>query len=144
MRACFLLSLFALFVAGCSGGTTLNISATDQMTFSASTLTATAGKNVTLTLTHAGSMPVETMGHNLVILAEGTDEAAFVAAANEAGAAAGYIPAGMSESIIAHTELIGGGASTTITFTAPAAGTYTFLCTFPGHAALMRGEFIVQ
>jgi azurin len=40
--------------------------------------------------------------------------------------------------------MIGGGESDTITFDAPEAGTYVFLCTFPGHYQVMRGEFIVE
>jgi azurin len=54
-----------------------------------------------------------------------------------------YIPEG-TEDVIAHTALIGGGEETTIEFTAPAAGEYTFICSFPGHYALMNGKFIVE
>jgi azurin len=31
-----------------------------------------------------------------------------------------------------------------VTFDAPPRGTYDFVCTFPGHATLMRGKFIVR
>jgi azurin len=37
--------------------------------------------------------------------------------------------------IIAHTKLIEGEDSDTVTFAAPEPGTYTFLCTFPEHHA---------
>ena len=40
--------------------------------------------------------------------------------------------------------MIGGGQTTSITFTAPAAGTYDFICSFPGHSGLMKGKFIVE
>ena len=41
-------------------------------------------------------------------------------------------------------KLIGGGEETTVTFDAPAKGTYDFICSFPGHYALMKGKFIVE
>jgi azurin len=45
--------------------------------------------------------------------------------------------------IIAHTKLIGGGETTTVSF--PTAklkkgGDYTFFCSFPGHWAQMKGK----
>ena len=46
--------------------------------------------------------------------------------------------------VLAHTKLLGGGETDTVEFSAPAqAGEYPFLCTFPGHVALMRGKLIV-
>jgi len=46
--------------------------------------------------------------------------------------------------VIAHTKMIGGKQSTQVTFTAPAAGTYDFICSFPGHSGLMKGKFLVE
>ncbi len=40
--------------------------------------------------------------------------------------------------------MIGGGQSDQISFTVNEPGTYVFLCTFPGHYQIMRGEFIVE
>jgi azurin len=54
-----------------------------------------------------------------------------------------YIPVGASE-VLAHTKLIGGGESVTIEFVAPAKGVYEFICTFPGHSGMMKGNFYVQ
>jgi len=54
-----------------------------------------------------------------------------------------YVPADSKE-VIAYTKIIGGGESVTITFDTPEKGTYDFLCTFPGHFALMQGKFIVE
>lgn len=114
----------------------------DQMKYDKNEITVPAGSKVELTLTHTGTMSVETMGHNFVLLAQGTDLVTFTTEASKA-ADSGYVPAG-SEAVIANTELIGGGASTTITFDAPEAGTYDFICSFPGHYALMKGKFIVE
>ena len=55
-----------------------------------------------------------------------------------------HIPAGSEAQIVAHTKMLGGGESDVITFTAPAAGEYEFLCSFPGHFAMMKGKFIVK
>ncbi len=55
-----------------------------------------------------------------------------------------YIPSEYKDQILEHTKMLGGGESDTIEFEAPAAGTYDFLCTFPGHYALMQGKFIVE
>ena len=60
-----------------------------------------------------------------------------------AGDAAGYIPT--DPNIISNVKLLDGGATGTASFTAPAAGTYTFLCTFPGHyVAGMKGTLTVK
>jgi azurin len=101
-----------------------------------------AGQTVVLTLKHVGKLPAAAMGHNWVLLTEGTDIQKFGAAAAKA-ADNGYVPEG-SDQVITTTELIGGGQETTIEFTAPEAGTYDFICSFPGHYALMKGKFIVE
>lgn len=121
----------------------LVIEGNDQMQFNTKELRATAGKPITLTLKHVGKIPKEAMGHNLVILQEGTDEAAFAAKAIDAKAT-DYIPASEKTSIIAHTKLIGGGEEDTIEFTIDKKGTYNFLCTFPGHVSMMKGVLIVE
>jgi azurin len=40
--------------------------------------------------------------------------------------------------------MLGGGQKTTITFQAPEKGDYDFICSFPGHVALMNGIFTVE
>lgn len=120
----------------------LEITGNDQMQFNKKELKVKAGQTVRLTLTHVGEMPKNVMGHNWVLLKKGTDinefgQKAVAAASND------YIPEEGAQ-IIAHTDLIGGGESTTIEFTAPAAGTYDFICSFPGHYAIMQGKFIVE
>ena len=121
----------------------LVIEGNDQMQFSTNELKAVAGKPIKLTLKHVGKIPKEAMGHNLVILQQGTDEAAFAAKAMEAKAT-DYVPASEKASIIAHTKLLGGGEEDTIEFTIDKKGTYNFLCTFPGHVAMMKGVLIVE
>lgn len=118
------------------------ITGNDAMQFNKKEIKVEAGKKVKVTLKHTGKMDKNMMGHNFVLLKQGVDAMAFGAKAaafknNE------YIPDN-TQDIIAHTKLIGGGETTVIEFDAPAAGTYTFLCSFPGHYALMKGKFIVE
>jgi azurin len=99
---------------------------------------------VQLTLKHAGKLPAQSMGHNWV-LTKTADAAAVATAALKAGPANNHVPPG-DKRVIAHTRSIGGGQSDTVTFPVSAlqkGGDYTYQCTFPGHAALMRGKLIV-
>ena len=50
----------------------------------------------------------------------------------------------MKDAVIAATETIGGGQESAIEFDAPEAGEYDFICSFPGHYAMMKGKFIVE
>ncbi|MCL6217011.1 azurin [Zunongwangia pacifica] len=119
------------------------ISANDQMQFSKNEIKVEAGNVVRLTLKHTGEMNEKVMGHNFVLLTQGTDISAFGQKAMTAGAEKNYIPED-GKQVIAHTEIIGGGESTTIEFKAPKAGRYDFICSFPGHYAVMQGKFIVE
>lgn len=157
MKKIFIAVTFAasLFVIACNGGnksstesskeeTTkapaanvsndIQISANDQMKFSTNEIHVKANEKVTLTMKNEGTQPKEAMGHNFVLLKDGTDLAAFAASAINAP---DHIPAG-NPAIIAHTKLLGPGESDTIEFTVPA-GTYTYICSFPGHYLTMTG-----
>ena len=121
------------------------IDSTDQMTFSTKELKVAGDcTEVKLTLNHTGKLAKAAMGHNWVL----TKTADYQGVANDglkAGAAADYLPADDAR-IIAHTKLIGGGESDSITFATSAlekGGDYTFFCSFPGHAALMKGKLVV-
>ena len=124
----------------------IEITGNDQMQFSTKALEATAGDTVTLTLTHTGKLPKVAMGHNWVLLEKEVKVPEFGMKAVTA-AATDYIPTdeATKKQIVAHTKLLGGGETDTITFTAPAEpGEYPFLCSFPGHFAVMNGIFTVK
>ena len=121
---------------------TVEITANDQMKFSTAEIRVKAGEQVTLTLKNIGSMAIESMGHNFVLLNTGTDIEAFSMKAMVAKET-NYIPGDLKSSIAANTKLLGPGQSDTITFTVPA-GTYEFICSFPGHYANMRGKLIAE
>jgi azurin len=120
----------------------ITIESSDQMKYNLSQIKVKAGQKVMLHLKHVGKMPIQAMGHNLVILQKGTDIVEFARLASNAKAS-GYVPTG-SKAVIAATKLVGGGQETSITFIAPAKGTYDFICTFPGHFSMMKGKLIVE
>ncbi|AUS05690.1 azurin [Pseudotamlana carrageenivorans] len=122
--------------------TTINLTASDAMQFNKNKIEVNAGEKVRLTLTHTGKMPKTVMGHNFVLLKKGVDLTDF---GTEAATATDseFIP-NDGDDVIVHTKLIGGGESTTIEFNAPESGIYDFLCSFPGHFAIMKGKFIVK
>lgn len=118
------------------------LTANDMMQYNTKEIKVKAGQKVKLTLRHVGQLDINVMGHNFVLLKKGTDLVAFATQASTQRDNK-YIPKDSSD-IIAHTDLIGGGQVTSIEFDAPAPGTYEFLCSFPGHYAMMRGKFIVE
>jgi azurin len=143
-----LVSALALTACGGGGGATdaggganLNVStAGEALQFAPAALNATAGQQVKVTFKNGSAA----QKHNWVLVKGGDDVAQKV---DDAGAAAGeaasYIPT--DPNIVASVKLVNGGETGTASFAAPPAGTYTFLCTFPGHyVAGMKGTFTVK
>ncbi|UGB45044.1 azurin [Frateuria edaphi] len=97
-------------------------------------------KQFTVTLKHVGKLPKAAMGHNFVVSAT-ADEPGIVADGAKAGIDNNYLKPGDSR-VIAHTKIIGGGESDSTSFKVDAlkpGQDYEFFCSFPGHAALMKG-----
>jgi len=119
----------------------LEISGNDQMQYDKQTLTVpTSCKEVTLTLHHTGKLPRDAMGHNWVLV-NAADLNAVASAGMGAGLANDYVAPG-DKQVLTHTKTIGGGQTTSVTFPTSIlkpGGDYRYLCTFPGHNALMRG-----
>lgn len=141
-----ILATTAMFssVAHAADARAVEISGNDQMKFSVATIEAKAGEQLKVVFKNAGTLPKQAMGHNWVLLKKGSDVAAFGSAA--AGAVGtDYIPANQKDKVIAHTKVLGPKETQEITFTVPSeAGDYPFLCSFPGHFALMKGTLKVK
>lgn len=121
----------------------VSITADDTMKFNVTEIRAVTGEKVRVTFKNVGRMPKQAMGHNWVLLVPMADNEVLALAQAAAARAPEYVPADAAK-IIVHTKLIGPNESDTVEFTAPATpGEYPFVCTFPGHAALMKGKFIV-
>jgi azurin len=121
----------------------LEITGNDLMQYDKTELAAPAScKEITVTLHHAGKLPKEAMGHNWVLV----NAADLTPVANDgmtAGLPNDYVKPG-DKRVLAHTKTIGGGETTSVTFPASVlkkGGSYAYLCTFPGHNALMHGTF---
>ena len=124
--------------ASWTGGpdTEIVISTRPGLKYDTEEITLTAGARVQLTLRNTDDML-----HNLVIVAPGKADAVGEAALQLGlqGEAINYVP-DMDE-VLFHTAIVQPESAETIYFTAPSEpGTYQFVCTFPGHHLVMRGE----
>jgi azurin len=121
----------------------LEITGNDQMQYDKKELAVPAScKEVTVTIHHAGQLPAAAMGHNWVLVAT-PDLTAVANAGMGAGLANNYVTTG-DKRVIANTKVVGGGQTASVTFSTSGlkpGGDYSYLCTFPGHNALMRGKF---
>ena len=122
------------------------IEGNDAMQFDVGSIAVPASCNkFTINLKHTGTMPVTAMGHNVVISKE-SDMQGVLADGMGAGAASNYVKPGDAR-VVAHTKLVGGGQSTSVSFDTSkikSGGPYEFFCSFPGHAAMMKGAISVQ
>jgi azurin len=122
----------------------LSIEATDLMQYSVKSLQVPATcAQVEVTLKNVGKQDAQMLGHDWV-LARTADVTDLTNAGLVAGFEHGYLPPA-DQRILASTKILGGGQESSIKFSTQrlvAGGDYTFFCSFPGHAALMRGRFV--
>lgn len=116
----------------------------DAMKFSVTSIAAKPGETLTVRLKSIGTLPKIAMAHNFVLLAAGTDAAAFANVA--ATSAPTYIPAAQKAKVLAMTAMAGPGETVEVTFKVPAKpGRYDYICSFPGHfLAGMKGVLVVK
>ena len=129
-------------VLDAKGVANVTITSNDGMRFDVRKINVSSGQKVRVTLTHTGKLDKRIMGHNVVFLTNGVKPSAFAVKA-AAARDNDYIPKGTTE-VIAHTKMIGGGESTVVEFIAPEKGVYNYICSFPGHFAMMKGKLIVE
>ena len=128
----------AAVVTDCA--TTIN--ANDVMQYDVGSITVPAScTQFTITLHHVGQLAEAAMGHNVVI-AKAADVAAIASDGMAAGVDAQYVKPDDAR-VVAHTDMIGGGETTSVTFDVAkisSGGPFQFFCSFPGHSAIMKGE----
>lgn len=117
----------------------ITITASDFMRFEPAQITVNAGASVNLTLHNKGR--IGTLKHNFVLVKNESD---IEAIGNVAASKDGEVPEDMRNRTIAISAFAGPGQKVTVSFTAPAAGTYYFFSSYPGSSAVMRGKFISQ
>jgi azurin len=163
MQLLCVLSLFAALVPGpqaaapkapakapaaapaAKGGRTIELTAGDDMKYNLTKIEAKPGETLHVVLKSTGAIPKMAMAHNFVLLKLGADAVEFNKASMTA-AATDYVPETLKTQVIGSTKLAGPGETVEVTFKVPAkAGSYPYMCTFPGHyAAGMKGELVVK
>lgn len=121
------------------------VEANDMMQYNVGSIAIPAScSTFRITLKHVGKLPVTAMGHDIVI-ARAADMQGIATDGMTAGAAANYLKAGDTR-VIAHTKLVGGGESDTVSVPVAklkSGGPFAFFCSFPGHSAVMKGTISV-
>ncbi len=149
----FLLSgVLALVFAGFIGTATaadecsIEIDSTDAMKFDTDVIVVKKScEQFTVKLTHSGKLQETVMGHNWV-LTTADDVQAVAKDGMSAGLQNEYVKPD-DKRVIAHTDIIGGGEETSVTFAVNKLNSdtvYTFFCSFPGHYAVMRGTLSLK
>ncbi|MEI6409360.1 MAG: plastocyanin/azurin family copper-binding protein [Bacteroidota bacterium] len=114
---------------------TISLGTLPGLKFDKTLFTLKAGSKVKWNFNNVDDMP-----HNCVIVQPGEANAVGDLAMNLGlkGPELYYIP--KTSKILYHTKLVAPGTAESIYFTTPSkAGDYTFMCTVPGHAQVMRG-----
>jgi len=150
MRHSFLLFFFSIlssvFTYAENDAREIIITGNDAMQFDLKRMEASPGEKIKVTFKNIGSIPKIAMGHNWVLLKKDTDALAFgqkVLASG--GSATNALPKSLLGEVIAHTDVLGPGESESVTFQTPSEpGDYEYVCTFPGHFAMMRGVLLVK
>lgn len=120
---------------GDDGDKTLLLGTLPGLKFDTTELTVKAGAHVRLVFRNTDDML-----HNFVLCAPNRGQTVGAASMTLGidGAEKSYVPD--SDDVLFHTALTLPGASDTIFFAAPATpGDYDYICSFPGHAVLMKG-----
>jgi azurin len=141
--ACALLTAASLSVhATCD----FNVEVNDSMAFQIKEMVAEQScEAITVKISHTGQLPRATMGHNWT-LSKTADLQGIALDGMSAGLDNNYIKPG-DERVIAHTKMVGGGESDSISFSPSGMSPgedYSFFCSFPGHWAVMQGKFVLK
>ena len=135
-------SVPAAMAANC----TFELEGNDAMQFNAKEIVVDKScEEFTINLQHTGNLPAASMGHNVVIT-KMADEQAVANDGIAAGLANQYVKP-EDERVIAFSDVVGGGDSTSVTFNVAdlqEGEDYSFFCSFPGHLALMKGVLKVE
>jgi azurin len=112
----------------------------DLLAFKPDSLICPAGSHVHLTFIHTGKYVRQ--DHNWVLVVPGA-AAAVAQAALAMPEGSDYVPRG-DPRVLAATPACSKGHRVSVDFVAPQVGDYPFLCTNPGHGAVMHGILHVK
>lgn len=154
MKNLFLVcSIIALLSASCGGNSkqaktnsqsfefTVNAigNTMSDMAFDTKELRVTEGAQVKINLVNKGTDGA--MLHNLVIVKEGSEKEVAMEGLDHKDH--DYVNKA-NANVIAASAITQPGAAVSFQFTAPEAGMYTYICTYPGHWMKMQGKLIVE
>lgn len=124
--------------ASAAAATTLEVSADPNgaLGFVPATLTAPAGQPFTVNFDNPASTNVP---HNWVVVEQGQEQAVAQAAL----ATGGDVPED-TPGLLVDADVLQAGNSEEIEVEGLEAGTYSYICTFPGHYPSMKGTLTVQ
>ena len=125
---------------------TFEVTGNDLMKFDVERFEVDAPAKVTIRFRNVGSMPKVAMGHNLVVLKQGVDALEFASECTSNGATVEneFLPEQVRGKTLGATKVLGPGEEDTIVVELPAAGTYPYVCTFPGHFVNMKGALVAR
>ena len=128
----------SVFASNCE----IKIEGSDMMKYDVAEITLDKSCEQTkISLKHAGKLPINAMGHNVVIVEEKNLSKITQQINFSLGVEKGYLPD--SEDIIFISAMVGGGDTTELKMDMSKfekTKSYVFFCSFPGHWALMRGK----
>lgn len=124
------------------GARSIELQTGHGLSFAPNVIEAAPGEPLQVTLKNGDVVP-----HNWVLVNSGSLAAVGASAdklvSNPDAARESYVPP--SEEVIAHTNVVNPGNEFAIYFYAPKApGSYSFICTFPGHWKAMQGTLVVK
>lgn len=142
-----LLIASALPLGASAAACSVDLTGNDAMKYSLSNIDISKTcKTFTINFKHIGKMARNVMGHNVVI-ARTADMSAIEKDGAKAGLASEYIKPADAR-VIAHSKVVGGGQGTSVeiplTKLTGGTGPFSFFCSFPGHAALMKGSITLK
>lgn len=116
----------------------------ERMLYTVTKIEVKTGQPVKIEFVNPDATP-----HNLVIVKPGAMMEVALAATEMAkdpeAAKLHFIPKSKSDKILHHTQMLQPESAQTLRFLAPEKpGVYPYLCTFPGHWVLMKGELVVK
>ncbi len=116
----------------------------ERMLYTVTKIEVKAGQPVKIEFVNPDATP-----HNFVMVKPGAMMEVALAATEMAkdpeAAKLHFIPGSKADKILHHTQMLQPESAETLRFLAPEKpGVYPYLCTFPGHWVLMKGELIVR
>ena len=141
-----LLCVLCVFSSTSFAACETSLSAADNMMFDKRKISVDSScKKFVINFEHKGKMPIAAGGHNVVIIQTEDFNTVVKKIDMKLGAETGFLPE--TPEVLAKTAIIGGGSQATLTIDTSKlekGGSYQFICSFPGHYAVMRGTLEVS